>query len=211
MSTYGIMKARIADELARSDLSSNIASAVQSAIAFHERKRFYFNEVIGTFSTVASQEWYSSSDASWIATAVDIDSLRVTISGRPFPLDKQTMAKMEEVSAGATMTGTPSDWCYYRQQVRLYPTPNGVYTMTAAYIQRLTALSADADTNAWMTDAEELIRLRAKMMLFRDVIRDEASFREAERLAPFEAEALRALQTETTARGGSRTVLAYSF
>lgn len=211
MTTYAVMRSRIADELARGDLTTQIASAIQSAIKHHERKRFYFNEVIGTFSTVNAQEWYSSTDAAWIATAVDIDSLRVTISGRPFPMDKRTMAEMEDVSAGATMTGTPSDWCYYRQQVRLYPTPNGVYTVTGSYIQRLTALSADGDSNAWTTDAEELIRLRAKIILFRDVIRDTGAFQEAERLAPFEAEALRQLQTETAMRAGSRTILAYSF
>ena len=37
MATLAVMKARIADELARTDLTSQIALAIQSAIDFYEQ------------------------------------------------------------------------------------------------------------------------------------------------------------------------------
>jgi hypothetical protein len=33
-------------------------------------------------------------------------------------------------------------------------------------------LSADADTNAWMTDGAGIIRGQAKLLLYRDILRD---------------------------------------
>lgn len=206
MSTFGTMKQRIADELARSDLTTQIGRAVVSAVEFHERRRFYFNEAVGTLTAVVDQEWYSSTDAAWIATAVRIDSLRITISDRPYQLNKATMDDLEYLSAGSSITGDPTDWCYYRQQVRLYPVPNTERTLTGAYLERFDTLSGDGDTNAWMTDAEELIRLRAKLILFRDVIRD---MNEYQSLLPFEAEALAALTRETGKRSSVGAVTAY--
>lgn len=206
MSTFGVMKARIADELARADITTQIERAIQSAITHHERKRFFFNEAIDTFTSAASQEWYSATDAAWIATAVQIDSLRVTISDRPYPLIKWTMDEMEEVSSGSAITGDPTNYAFYRQQIRLYPVPNAARTMTAAYVERFATMTSDTDTNAWMVEAEELIRLRAKMIIWRDVIRD---MEEYATLVPFEAEALRALQQEGNRRAGSGRVVAH--
>jgi len=50
--------------------------------------------------------------------------------------------------------------------VRLYPVPNGAFPLILSYVRSLTTLSADGDTNAWMTHGEELIRLRAKADLY---------------------------------------------
>jgi hypothetical protein len=60
----------------------------------------------------------------------------------------------------------PDYFAYYKQNIRLYPIPDAVYTMTMAYVYKLTALSSGSDSNAWTTDAEELIRCRAKADLY---------------------------------------------
>lgn len=208
MSTFGVMQTRIADELARSDLSASIRDAIRSAIAFHERRRFYFNEASGTFTTVASQAEYTSADASWIPNVAEIDDVRITISNDSFQINKRSLQEINFLASSSTLTGDPTDYCYSRQRFVLYPTPQDAKTIRVNYVARFTTLSDTADTNAWMTDGEELIRLRAKMLLFRDVIRDPA---EMATLAPFEAEALRALTRETGQRNATGFVVATAF
>lgn len=172
MTTYLVMQTRISDELARDDLSSQVQLAILSAIDHYERERFYFTEGTATFSTVAGQEYYSSSDLADIATLVEIDSLRITVNSTRYTLCRRDFAYIDEIAASSTTTGDPTDFCYYKQQIRLYPTPSSVRTITMAYIKRLTALSSSSDSNAWTTDAEEMIRMRAKADLLYNVIRD---------------------------------------
>lgn len=174
---YGSIQARIADEITRSDLTSQIKLAILSAVAFYSRKNFYFNETRSdTFSTVASQEFYTSSDAAFIATMYEIESIVLTLSTSwRFPLQRQAWETLEEWSINSTLTSSqPESYAYYGQQLRLYPIPNGVYSCRVSGTKLLTPspLSADADTNAWMTDAEELIRARAKADININVIRD---------------------------------------
>lgn len=208
MATLGILKQRIADELARSDLTAQIAYAISDAIKHHERARFYFNEAIDTFTTVDGQEWYSSADASWIPDVIAIDSLRITISGRPWPLQSTTMADMEFLSAGTATEGDPERFCYYRQQIRLYPTPNAARTMTCAFVKRLAELTDDAEDNAWTDDAEELIRVRAKIIVFEQVIRGDSGMANGAQLRAIEADVLRRLRNETASRIGAGMVRA---
>ncbi len=195
--TYGDMQTRIADELARTDLTSQIQLAILSAIAHYERRRFYFNETTSTFSTVANQEYYSSSNLADIATLVEIDSIRVTISSTRYTLIPRDFAYLDAICTNASATGNPTDYCYYQEQIRLYPIPSTARTVTMAYIKRLATLSASGDSNAWTTDAEELIRQRAKCDLFANVIR---SPDEAMACRQYELIALDNLTAETVSR-----------
>lgn len=175
--TYGDLQARIADELIRSDLTSQIKIAILSAITTYQRERFYFNESrSSTFSTVAGQEFYTSADLAAIPNLINIDTVLFYQSpSYRYPLDVRTWDELELWSLNPnTVSGFPSDYAYYAQQLRLYPIPSGVYTVRLSGVQRLTPdpLSADSDTNAWMTDGEELIRQRAKGDLLINTIRD---------------------------------------
>src|SRR5260221_3646459 len=177
MTTYLDMQSRLADELSRSDLTSQIKLAILSAIQTYRGKRFYWNELRSdTFNTVAAQEFYTSSDLADIPNLPDIDSILFNQSSSfRYPLTKRTWAWMEQNSINPNaVTGFSTDYCWYGGQLRLYPIPNGVYSCRISGTIRLTPdpLSADADTNAWMTDGEELIRQRAKADLNINVIRD---------------------------------------
>jgi len=78
--TYGTMQDRIAREIGRSDLTTQIRDAIQTAIRYYERKRFYFNEFQASFSASSSQEYYDSADLSQIPNLVEIDSLTVDVN-----------------------------------------------------------------------------------------------------------------------------------
>lgn len=203
MSDYGTMQARIADEIARPDLTTQIKRSIQTAIKHHERKKLKFNQTTDTFSTVVGQDYYGSSALSDIPNIVTIDAANISIGGVKEPLSEADFAAIDALNDGAT-TGDPEYYTYYKQQIRLGPVPNAVRTVTLAFVKRLGTLSLDADTNAWMVDGEELIRLTAKIDLFINVIRA-VDQDEIDRLKQREIEVLDALERE--AQQGQTTTL----
>ena len=197
MTTYATMRTRIDDELTDEALTdAQINKAILSSIAHYERRPFWFNQTTGTFTTVNAQEYYSSSDLAAIATLVQIRSMVITISSLKSPVKPVDFNVIDDEQDGS-MTGHPYCYAYFKQNIRLYPIPDGAYTVTLAYIQKLTALSADGDSNAWTTDAEELIRNAAKRRLALDILHADDI---AARCAVLEREALDELLSETRRR-----------
>lgn len=193
MTTYATMRARIADEYVNEAITTaQINAAIQTAIKHYERKPFYFNQKTGTFPTVASQEYYSSSDLSDIPNIVHIVSALATVDSFKRKLHPVDFAMMDDCQDG-TVTGPPENLAVFKQQLRLYPIPDAIYTVTLAYTYRFAALSADGDANAWMTDGEELIRQRAKRTLALDYLEADDL---AARAAALEGEALDELMAE---------------
>jgi hypothetical protein len=203
VATYLDMQTRIADELDRSELTSQIKKAIVSAVKHYERKTFYFSETSFTFATVAGQRNYGSADAAAIATAPSIEILNGSFYGTRVPLDKVAFDDIDQKTSMTITRAMPEEWAYRTEEIWLYPVPDAVYTITAYHIPRLTELSADADTNAWTNDAEELIRSRAKIDLLRNVIRGTDMEAEIVLLKDQEQEALTALITETASRKGT--------
>jgi hypothetical protein len=200
VATYLDMQTRIADELDRSDLTAQIKKAIISAVAHYERRRFYFCETSFTISTVAGQETYTSSDAAAIATSPNIERLNGLYSNLRTPLTKRDWAWIDDVSSTTTSRARPMAWAYRAETIRLYPIPDAAYTITAYNVPRLTALSADGDSNAWTNDAEELIRSHAKIDLLRNVIRGADMVEEIALQRDQEQGALAALIRETSSR-----------
>ena len=175
MSTLVQMRSRIADDLNRSDLSTQIDRAINRAIEHYESEGFWFDEKIATFNTVASQENYGSVDS--IPTDIkEIDFVQVTISGRKFELYPRTYDYIKRMNASGT-TGEPYDYCYYQENFYLSPIPNAVRTITVSYQQKYSTLSADGDSNDFTTDAEDLIENHAKADIYANTLHepDEAS------------------------------------
>jgi hypothetical protein len=194
---YGTLQSRIADEIARSDLTSQIQGAIKDAIRHYERTRFYFNETTNNFNTVAGQEYYGAAALADIPNMIAIDSMKIAVNGGDYTLRRYDFDHIEEISDPVTSSGDPDAYCYFNKQIRLYPIPNSAATITVAYHKRFSELSASGDTNPWVDDAEELIRTRAKRNLYLHVIRDKA---QADDLAETEAGLASALLGETAGR-----------
>lgn len=169
------MKTRIADELARDDLTSQIAYAITDAIAAYEDERFHFNESRATtFPTVASQEFYGSTDAASIANIQKIDYVKVYVGNQPYDLRYERPDAMESLSVNGTQQGTPWAYTWYGNQIRVYPIPDQVYTIRIGASVKVAAPASDSEaSNPWMTHAERLIRARAKLELALHVLKDE--------------------------------------
>lgn len=175
MSTLAIMKARIADELARDDLTSQIAYAITDAIGCYESERFHFNEGRATtFTTVASQEFYDEDDAAALATIQKIDYVVLYVGDSSYHLLPMKPADIETASASGTSTGQPGWYCWYGNQIRIFPSPAEAWTIRIGASIKAAAPAADATANnPWMTHAERLIRSRAKLELALHVLKDQ--------------------------------------
>lgn len=200
MTTLAIMKARIADELGqRTDLTSQIAYAINDAIAAYQAERFHFNETRAiTFSTVADQEFYTSSDAAGIAGIWAIRFVTLTVGDNSYSLGYMEPADMEVSSASGTNTGQPGWYTWESDQIRLYPTPAEAWTVRVGCWASVAAPATDGEaSNPWMTHAERLIRSRAKLELAIHVVLDQAL---AVAMGEAVADAYRQLKDKATKR-----------
>lgn len=186
---YGTLQNRIADEIARSDLTAQIREAIQSAIRLHESERFWFNEAEATAQSVAGQAAYAVP-----GDFLEPDALTLSVSGNRYPLSPRSYGWLRGAAINEAARGRPTDWAYYADQLWLYPAPDAAYTLTLSYLKRLPVLAASGDANAWMTHGEELIRARAKADLYANVIRD---FDEAIAMKAVETEALANLRIKS--------------
>jgi hypothetical protein len=195
--TYLDMQTRIADEIQDSSLTAQIKLAIQTAITFYERQKFYFNTKTGTFNTIGGQEYYGSAANADIPNLIRIyDPLKCQINGFNYDVVPTDESYINSCQNGQIIT-LPQYYAYYAQQIRLFPIPDTTYLMTMQYQYRFPALVNDSDTNAWMTDGEMLIRQAAKRVIGVDVTR------EVDPSAPIsllEQQAIDALNAETRAR-----------
>lgn len=201
--SYGLMQSRIADELVRSDLTAQIQNAIQTAIQQYERTPLYFNQIRqeAAFNTAHGQEFYSSAASPLIASMLTLHRVTVTVSGNRYTMNPRTPEYLEDTSVNPIVYGQPVDYSWFGEQLRFYPIPDNTYPIALSGIYRLNTLSADTDTNAWTSDAELLIRSRAKFELATHVLRDADL---AATMKAAEIDALARLKGETLKRSPRR-------
>jgi hypothetical protein len=193
---------RIAADLTRDDLTgdyltSPIANAVGDSIRFYARERFWFNQTrLQSFNTVSGQNTYSAGDLSIIPDILRIDALYLPQNQSIYPLDRYEPDDFEVISSSMTGGGRPTGYTYSDQTILLWPIPNAVYAMRLHCFYKLPYPNL-GDTTPWTDDAEELIRRHAKMLLYMDVLEDDAN---AQRMSTKIPALLAALRSETSAR-----------
>jgi hypothetical protein len=170
MSNYADMQTRIADEFVNEAITEGqIQNAIKSAIKHYEREPFWFNTRIITFSTVASTEFYESTNPDDFGNIVRIDSMMVASGSNKYRLRGVDNRHIDDVQDG-TVTGEPEMYSRYANKIRLYPIPASVYTIQIDHVYKLAELAVDADENAWVDECEEMIRQAAKRILASDIL-----------------------------------------
>ncbi|MGH6894740.1 MAG: hypothetical protein ACREEP_21045 [Dongiaceae bacterium] len=198
MASYLDMITRIGDESLRTDMTNQIKLCIQDAIAHYEVERFWFNQFRDrTFATVAGQEFYGSADQSDIPAILEFDAVTLSVGSTRWPLTKAGYVEIEDWSADAGARGQPTHFAYWGQQIRLYPVPDSVHQIRLSGLFKLPPLIGDVDENAWTKDAEDLIRHRAKSILYSQYLRDDAN---AARAAALESAAYERLSATTARR-----------
>lgn len=208
MTTLSIMKARIARELRRSNLTVAIEEAINTAIQAYEHERFYVNESReNTFSTVVDQMRYGVADAAFIGLISKIDYIFLTIGDQPFELYPQLPVVLEDASTNGTTTGQPLEYAFYDEKLWLYPIPPEIWTVRVGAVIEQAAPASDAEVNNfWMTKGERLIRSRAKQELGLHVLMDMELAQLSGAAATEALEQLVIATTRKTKTGGGRIV-----
>lgn len=175
MTTLGVMKARIAQELTRDDIPDQIAAAIADAIAIYQQHRFRFSDIDPaappTFPTVVGRDVYDSADNANISTLYAFDYVFALVGATQRVLVKDDPGTLKLYNENSV--GDPTRYAYEGGKLWLSPTPNAVYTITLGIMRRVAAPASDAEAgNSWMTVGERLIRCRAKYELAVHVLRN---------------------------------------
>lgn len=210
MTTLAALKAEIADDLDRTDLTTRISSAITSAINHYRKTRFFFNESrTVTFTTVADQDTYTSADQVLIPSMFDFDVVTISVDDDDRELRPMSHVEIELLNDADASSGEPVAYAYFNQGFRLYPKPDDAWVVRiVGGIKTAAPATDDEANNVWMVEAYELIRCRAKKYLAMHVLRDTEMatvMNEAERLA-FEA-----LVAETSKKKATGTIRATTF
>lgn len=189
MSDFGTLIQRVLDDLERTDLTSVASVEIKSAIKHYNPKLFFFLECRATLNTADGTEYYGLP-----ADFISADSLVITVNNNTRVLTERHYDTIEEwFVSSSTYKGEPTDFAVYQQQLRLYPIPNGAYSMRLSYKASLTELSANGDSNDWTDRGEELIRSRACKNIAARKLKDMSA---AQVYGMLETDALKSLVSE---------------
>lgn len=180
--TYGQLQSRIQNEVLGSPTTLDIQNAIGDAIRIHEDKTFWFNVfrvfggVAGNLSdleTIAGKEFYSQGDLPALISFPHISKALIVAFANRYPLINRTNQWVDDQSVSTSWQGLPTDWSIIGGDLRSYPIPMGGYNFILNATVRFKQFESDSEYNPWTNRAERLIRQTAKMLLFRDIIRDE--------------------------------------
>ena len=144
MSDTNALRARIASEANRpltddfGNSGETFATAVNreinNAITHYAATRFTWNEVQppSEFTTTVS----GTRNYSLPSTFTMIDTLKLIYTGNYITLGKRSFSEIDGMDTKVTAaTGVPSVYCIYGNTIRLFPAPNGAYTLVASGIR----------------------------------------------------------------------------
>lgn len=179
--TLGDLKTRIADELARADLASQIALAINDAISEAMTHRFWFMEVTNyTLPLSAGVATYTSAD---IAGLVEIDRVRLVVGSQRYTLDPMNDDERDRLNDGTAPQGQPYAYSRYGDTISFYPKPPVNYTVEIDGVGGAIPLALDADSNIWTTTGERYVRALAKRNVLVDVIHNDEAAQTQDALA----------------------------
>jgi hypothetical protein len=170
--TLGDLKARIADELTRADLPSQIALAISDAIEEACTQRFWFMETRGlTIPISAGTATYTSLD---IENLIEIDRLALIVNGQRRTLRVMQDDELDLLNDGTAPQGEPYAYSRYGGQLSIYPMPRQNYSIVIDGLTKGAPFDLDTDTNIWTdtSKGERLIRALAKRDVLAHVIKD---------------------------------------
>lgn len=174
MTSLALLRSAVADDLERSDLNSQITTEINNAIREYSRRRFWFNMTrTTTFSTVAAQEFYGASDSANIPYLTQIDLAVLTDGSNKYPLIPVDNTALEMMDTPTMADNRPTHFSYVVDQIRLWPTPDAAYSIRIDGMVSPVDLSADGDSNVFLTQAFDVIRHSARRRVQANTLKDQ--------------------------------------
>lgn len=175
MTTLTKLKAIIAADLGRSDLTTLIADTITQTFEEIQHRKFWFNQTRDWgFNTVADDYDYGSGTTDTVGAQTvditdfwDIKAVYLDISNRRRWLNPTPMQQMEMRFDNAASTGEPYDWAWFNETLFLYPIPSTVYPVRVVghFNIAMPATDDEAD-NAWMLHAYQYLREATKANIY---------------------------------------------
>lgn len=175
MATRTDIEAQIADDLARSDLSTQITNGVNAAIRAYRFERLGFNEAYRVTATASvSVDFLALSDVS--VRFRKIDRLRlIRDAGDYLDLYRRDydwiMSRQDP-----RVLSMPIEYAVYNNTIQFDCIADQTYTLLLDGVKELgtgtTASFSAGDASAWFNDARELVRHRAKREVYAHVLKD---------------------------------------
>ena len=184
MTTFLDVRTRVADQLARSDLNTQIDREIQLAMARYNRRVSWLHEVREvSLTSVAAQAWYSAVDVSTGAgpqdvtgrTAVDVTDIQKISYMRDPDYDDLRQVHYSDFERFFDTTGAagrPTYFTLYAGQIGIWPVPDGVTIYTLSAVVKPIIPSLAADESIWFDQAQELIENAAAAAICRKFIQD---------------------------------------
>lgn len=165
--TYSDIQNRInLDYLNRTDFTNETKRAVIRAIKHYERARLWFNQT-ATAINASTAAFSIALPADFIA----LDMVTLTVNaGPPQIVTQRAYERVTYLNQGG-LSGTPAECAVWNNALYMWPKPSSAFPITVNYTFRLAELSAGTDTNAWLTEAEDLICYHAAADVLANVIR----------------------------------------
>jgi hypothetical protein len=219
MATLGDLKAQIASDLRRSNLTAEIAAAITDAIRDHDTERFFWNETgplpylltitpgggVDTGSGAPLGDAYFLAPQGQMQEFIKIDRVRALLPAVWYTIKETDWMTIENLYSTLS-NGQPSWWAYTNDVLRIYPLPNQPFQLRIFGHYRLTPLASDADSNHWTDEGFNLIRYTALKRLYSYPIRDADQVQNAEQAG---MRAMDYLRRETDRRARSGRMRAY--
>ena len=190
MSTLGDLEARIYREIHQT-LSVDVRNACLDAVKYYQDKRFYFNEASVNFNLSLTTQVALSAI---IPKMIAIDTFKVWSGSAPYLLERSSFSDIEKWDYETGSANTPTDYAIHHEFLRIYPRPSVTLSAQANYHKAITMSSSNSSSTVWTNEASDLIRYRAKGLLYATVLLD-----------PQQAQVEQVLETQALTRLFSRT------
>lgn len=184
MTTFLEVRDRVADQLARADLNTQIDREIQLAIARYNKRVSWLHEVRGaTLTTVIGQTWYDTLDLSSGAgpqavtgrTAVAVHEVQKVEYLRDADFDELKQLRYSDFERFIDATGSiggPQCFTLYAGHLGLWPAPDAVATYDLSVMVKPQVPTDAADESVWFDHAQELIENAAAGAICRKFLQD---------------------------------------
>lgn len=202
MATLSDLSSNIADDLARSDLETQITRNIGYAVQKLRREVSHLTEQRGCVLTTAQgQAWYSAVDLSAAEGYEDMTGATVTVSdilgidymslgptGSGQRICETHHEDFQRLLDSTASSGEPVNFCIYAGRIGLWPTPSATMTVYFTANVRPQVPAAASSSSVYFDEAQELVEAMAAARVCRKVIQD------YERAAQFDAIAVSEMQ-----------------
>lgn len=191
MTTLAQFESQIYREIHQT-LSTEVRNAVLESVRFYQSERFWFNEAQANFNISLSSVYVLSN---LIPKMVKIDHMKFYQGTTPYTVYPQSWDYLEHIDDGNTTASAPDCYAVHHEMLRFYPTPSATSSVVVTYHKAITLTSSGTSSTVWTNEAADLIRHRAKGLLYANVLLDPA---QAQVEATLEGQALQRLFSRTT-------------